>query len=96
MPTHFNKYHVAKDERTPTPRKQIKIEKFVVKTAKLDKDKFDVSVAKFFYANNISFNCVDSVTFKNLLNELKQAITMRYRMFGLLPMCSILSMVDNN
>ena len=70
MRTHFNKYHVAKDEETPTPRKQIKIEKFVVKTTKLDKDKFDVSVAKFFYANNISFNCVDSVTFKNLVNHL--------------------------
>ena len=26
MRTHFNKYHVAKDEETPTPRKQIKIE----------------------------------------------------------------------
>ena len=70
MRTHFNKYHVAKDEETPTPRKQIKIEKFVGKTAKLDKDKFDVSVANFFYANNISFNCVDSVTFKNLVNDL--------------------------
>ena len=41
-----------------------------MKKAKLDKDKFDVSVAKFFYANNISFNCVDSVTFKSLVNDL--------------------------
>ena len=70
MRAHFNKYHVAKDGETPKPRKQIKIEKFVVKTAILDNDKFDVSVAKFFYANNISFNCVDSVTFKYLVNDL--------------------------
>ena len=69
MRTHFNKYHVAKDGETPNPRKQIKIKKFV-KTAILDNDKLDVSVAKFFYANNISFNCVDSVTFKNLVNDL--------------------------
>ena len=30
----------------------------------------DASVAKFFYANNLSFNCVDSVTFKKLVNDL--------------------------
>ena len=47
------------------------INKFVSKTSGQDKKKMDLSVAKFFYACNISFNVVESDAFRNLIHILR-------------------------
>ena len=58
------------DEVEDVPTKQLKMDPHVSKTTPKEKSKFDMKVAKFFYACNIPFNAADSPAFKEMIEML--------------------------
>lgn len=59
----------AHDEERPC--KQKKLDSFVVGTTEKEKEDLDLSIGKFFFANNISFRVVESEHFKALVSKLR-------------------------
>ena len=68
MKKHRLIYDGNEDQNVPT--KQLKMDPHVSKTTAKEKSKFDMKVAKFFYACNIPFNAADSPAFKEMIEVL--------------------------
>ena len=66
----MKKHRLIHDGNEDEPTKQLKMDPHVSKTTPKEKFKFDMKVAQFFYACNISFNAADSPAFKEMIEML--------------------------
>ena len=69
LKNHYEKHHEEENARRDGPT-QPKISKFVTTTTKEDQQRFDKSVGRFFFANNIPFAASESAQFKKLCQDL--------------------------